>query len=178
MTRITFAALFSLLVSGLSVNVALAQDTDADERPILTLMFPDADDNITLTEEDLLAYDQVIVRTENEFVDGMAEFSGPLVRDVLKLFDGPEGAESDDDMAYDEDRVYIMTAVNEYSVEIPAEDFVKYDVIFAMSQDYEKFSLRTKGPIWVIYPMSDHAEIRDRILNDRLIWQLASVKIK
>lgn len=180
MQRVTLAAFTGLLFSALFGGVVVAQEAGSDEPTILTLITAENEVIGELTETDLLKFDQVTIWTENEFVDGMAEFTGPLVRDVLKLYD--DDAEMSEtaaeEMAVDDERIYIMTAVNEYSVEIPAEDFVKYDVIFAMSQDGEKFSLRTKGPIWVIYPMSDHSEIRDRMLNDRLIWQLASVAIK
>ena len=36
----------------------------------------------------------------------------------------------------------------------------------------EQMSIREKGPFWVIYPMSEHAELREPAYNDRLIWQL------
>jgi len=51
-------------------------------------------------------------------------------------------------------------------------------VIFATSQDGIKFSLRDKGPIWVIYPMTDNRKLQDRVYNDRLIWQLVKVSVK
>ncbi len=52
---------------------------------------------------------------------------------------------------------------------------LEYDVIFAMSQNGERLSIRDKGPIWVIYPMTDNDELQDRVYNDRLIWQLVKV---
>ncbi len=132
---------------------------------VLTITNTTLNQSVELTEEDLLAFEQVEIRTENEFVDGIVTFRGPYARDVLaSVSTVPE--------------VYKMVAINDYVIEIPAEDFEKYDVIFAMFQDDERFSLRTKGPIWVIYPMSDHKELQDRTYNDRLIWQLTRVEFE
>ena len=103
-----------------------------------------------------------MVSTENEFVDGMAEFSGPLARDILSLLgDDFDSAE--------------FTAINDYSIVIPVSDFQEYDVILALTMNGQKFSLRDKGPIWLIYPMSDHKELQDRVYNNRLIWQLTRI---
>lgn len=146
----------------LAVVFSIVNTSLAAAQTMLTLENPANGVVIALTEDDLLAFTQVLVKTENEFVDGMGEFSGPLVRDILTLMgDAFETAN--------------FMAVNEYSIEIPAADFEKYDVIFAMSLNGEKFSLRDKGPIWLIYPMSDHKELQDRVYNNRLIWQLTRV---
>ena len=118
---------------------------------------------VELTEDDLLAMEQFTVFTENEFVDGLAEFTGPLARDVIALLNAPEI------------ETLKLTAVNDYAVEVPMSDLLDYDVIFAMAQNGTRFSIRDKGPIWVIYPMSENVELQDRVYNDRLIWQLVKV---
>ena len=119
---------------------------------------------IELTEADLLAMDQFTVHTENEFVDGLAEFTGPLARDVIALLSA-SGIET-----------LHFIAANDYAIEVPMSDILDFDVIFAMSQNGVRFSIRDKGPIWVIYPMSDNVELQDRVYNDRLIWQLIKVE--
>lgn len=120
--------------------------------------------SVDLTEDDLLAMEQFTVRTENEFVDGLVEFTGPLARDVIALLN-VSGIET-----------LKLTAVNDYAVEVPMSDILDYDVIFAMSQNGMRFSVRDKGPVWLIYPMSDNIELQDRVYNDRLIWQLVKVE--
>ena len=118
---------------------------------------------VELTEDDLLALPQAVVLTENEFVDGLAEFSGPLARDVIALLNDP-------DMD-----LLTLTAINDYSVKVSFVDFADYDVIFALFQNGNRFSPRDKEPVWVIYPMTDHEQLQDRVYNDRLIWQLVRV---
>jgi hypothetical protein len=140
-------------------RIAAAQET------MLTVINTLTGVEAVLTEDDLKAVPQATVNTENEFVDAMTAFDGPLGRDVLALV-GEGGS------------IVVLTAVNDYAVEVPIEDFINYDVVFAMSADGEVFSRRDKGPIWVVYPMSDHTELQDPVYNARLIWQLVKVEVK
>ena len=53
-------------------------------------------------------------------------------------------------------------AANDYFVDIPTQDFRDYDAILAMEADGKQLSRRDKGPLWLMYPISDHAELRIR----------------
>ena len=151
--------LFSIALAIGMPRMAAAQNT------VLTIVNTLDGTEMALSEADLMAMPQATVNTENEFVDAMTAFEGPLGRDVLAL-------------AGESGETVVLTAVNDYAVEVPFEDFVNYEVVFAMSADGEVFSRRDKGPIWVVYPMSDHVELQDPVYNSRLIWQLVKVEIK
>ena len=118
------------------------------------------------TLEDLDKLTQAIVVTTNEFVDGSAEFSGPLARDVLTRV----GAQSDQSAKF--------VAINEYEIALPIEEFFEYDVILATRMEGELLPRRTKGPIWLIYPMSDHPELQDARFNAKLIWQVEKIEVQ
>ena len=150
----------AILMVAVTANSAIAQGNI-----YLTVTNASQDVVVELTEDDLLAMEQFTVHTENEFVDGLAEFTGPLVRDVIALLGAAEIG------------MLRLTAVNDYAVEVPISDILDYDVIFALSQNGERFSIRDKGPIWMIYPMTDNVELQDRVYNDRLIWQLVKVDV-
>ena len=160
MTRLNKLTMLLSMIAGIAISSA-AQAQDA----MLTVINSVNGTEVVLSEDDVIALAQATVNTENEFVDAMTAFEGPLGRDVLALV----GAESG---------TVVLTAVNDYAVEVPYEDFMNYDVVFAMSADGERFSRRDKGPIWVVYPMSDHSELQDPVYNARLIWQLVKVEIK
>lgn len=117
------------------------------------------------TSDDLLAMDTVELRTDNDFVDQMTTFTGPLLRDLL----GAASLTSDDEIQ--------ITALNDYKTTIPAQEVIDYDVIIAVLQDGQPMSVRDKGPFWVIYPMSEHPELQDPGFNDRLVWQLSEVEL-
>lgn len=119
---------------------------------------------IILSLDDLRGLGETELRTGNDFVDGERRFRGPLVRDVLHH----AGAENT--------TLVRLTAANDYQVEIAAEEFMQYEVILALSMDGVPLSMRDKGPIWVIYPISENAELQDPVYNNRLIWQLVKLE--
>ncbi|SFO33705.1 hypothetical protein SAMN04487859_12817 [Roseovarius lutimaris] len=145
------------LILGLVPGTVMASD-------ILTISGNEASESYSF--EDLAALPQEKVLTDNFYVDEVTEFSGPLLRDLLDPF----GVTRDDTLK--------MTAVNDFSVEIPVDDILDYDVILALRRNGETMSIRGKGPIWVIYPMDDHPELVAPQYNDRLIWQLTGIKIE
>ncbi len=118
------------------------------------------------TLSDLRALPQTDVRTANEFVDGTRDFRGPLARLVLDRSGGKDA------------KTVTLTAANDYQVSITVSELRKYDAILALSMDGKALSKRGKGPIWMIYPMSQHAELRDPVYNSRLIWQLVKMEYK
>ena len=147
--------------------LSLAPMSAADMEVVLTV--DDASDDappMTYSLDDLDKLTQVRVLTTNEFVDGMTEFSGPLARDVLGRI-GVEG-----------DRSARFVAINEYEVLVDVDDFLEYDVILATRMDGELLSRRTKGPIWLIYPISDNPELQDVRVNSKLIWQLKNIEVQ
>ena len=69
-----------------------------------------------------------------------------------------------------------LTAANDYFVDIPTGDFQAYDVILAMQADGKPLSRRDRGPLWLMYPISDHAELNDPVYFRRLIWQVVRIE--
>lgn len=72
----------------------------------------------------------------------------------------------------------LARALNDYTTEIPLEDFTRWPVLLATHMDGVRLRLRDKGPLWVVYPWSDHPELNDRLTRQRSVWQLASLVIE
>ncbi len=121
---------------------------------------------VSYSEADLYEIGAHQVKTENPYIDGPKTFEGPLLRDLAARLDV-----LDSKIAY-------MVAENDYTVDIPLREIITYDVILAITADGVRFSPRDKGPIWVIYPMSEHQELQDPKYNGRLIWQLDRIVFK
>lgn len=117
-----------------------------------------------LSMDDLSAMPQVTIDTENEFTDGMVSYRGPLVRDVLAR------------VGLDKLEQVRFVAANDYFVEIPTSDFRQYDSILALEADGKPLSRREKGPLWLMYPISDHSELEDPEYLRRLIWQVVRIE--
>lgn len=146
-----------LAAAALAAHPALASDT------ALTLASEQNGNTLEFTLEELAALPQATIATENEFTDGEVEYSGPLVRDVLEH------------LALDEAETIRFTAANDYYVDVPSSDFRRYNVILALEADGARLSRRDKGPLWLMYPLSDHSELKDPIYNTRLIWQVVRI---
>ena len=149
----------SIVVAFLLPSIAAAEGV------ILSVFGADGVAAAEYTLEQLDELDQVSYTTSNTFIDGEAVFSGPLITTVL--------ADANAEMTSDE--AVKVTAINEYAVEIPGEDLANYDVILATRMNGEEMSIRDKGPIWVMYPISDFPELSDGLYSSRLIWQVSSL---
>ncbi len=103
--------------------------------------------------------------TDTPWTEGKVTFEGPLLRDVLKLV-GAKG------------RTLKAVAINDYSVEIPATDAESYDVIIAMRLNDKDLNVRSKGPLWIIYPWNDNEDLRSETYYARSIWQLVQIDVK
>ncbi len=139
----------SLFSGGVAAQVVLTVEREGA---------PETARSFTLAE--LKAMPQSEIRTANEFIDGVRSFRGPRVSYLLRICNA-DGAAS-----------VRMIALNDYEVEVQVSEFDKYQPILALTMDGKELSVRDKGPIWVIYPMSDFSELRDPVFNSRLIWQL------
>ncbi|WP_282604555.1 molybdopterin-dependent oxidoreductase [Pelagibius sp. Alg239-R121] len=105
------------------------------------------------------------IETSTDWTDGIQSFEGPLVSDLLERL-GASGT------------TILATAANDYTVEIPVSDFLRYPVILAMEMNGKRLTLRDKGPIWIVYPRDQYPELDDPLINGRWIWQLKRLEIR
>ena len=99
------------------------------------------------------------VSTETPWTSGKVSFQGVLVRDLMAEL-GATGTH------------VTAVALDDYSVKIPLSDFDKYDAILATRREGEPMRVRDKGPIWVIYPWSEHPELQNEENYAKAIWQV------
>lgn len=138
------------------------------EQPILILRNPRLGGDrgeIRFTRRDLEAMNWHEVQTGNQFITGQGRFRGPRFVEVLSLI-GHAGAT----------RVRLLSAGGDIS-EIGFAELARYDPILAMEMDGRALTLRDFGPVWVMYPIDDHPELRDSRYNNRLVWQLQVVEL-
>jgi hypothetical protein len=112
----------------------------------------------------LEALPQRSITTRTPWYDGPRKFTGPLLRDVLQA----AGAKGSGLRAI---------ALNDYKVDIPFEDAVKFDVVMARLLDDKPMPVREKGPLFIIYPFDDKPELRVPQYFSRCAWQLRTIEI-
>ena len=92
------------------------------------------------------------------------KFTGPLLRDVLGLV-GAQG------------RTLRLVALNDFQADLPVEDALRYDVLVARLIDDRPMPVREKGPLLIIYPFDQHAELRTAVYYTRCVWQLKAIEV-
>ncbi|WP_180683097.1 molybdopterin-dependent oxidoreductase [Tepidicella baoligensis] len=97
--------------------------------------------------------------------DRPLKFSGPLLRDVLRLVQA-------------RGQTLRATALNDYRISIPADDAQQFDVIIATRLNDQPMSIRTRGPLFIIYPFNAHPQLQSARYYERSIWQLKAIHIE
>jgi hypothetical protein len=93
------------------------------------------------------------------------KFSGPLLRDVLAA-------------AKASGTSLKASALNDYKTTIPLDDAQKFDVLLAHKMNDKAISVRTKGPLFIIYPFDTKPELQSSVYYERSAWQLKSIEIE
>jgi len=161
------ACLGLLMATGFAPAMAL--DTPRAE-PVLTVSgqvrMPNRGADAVFDMAMLAALPQSDIVTHTPWYSGEPRrFTGPLVRDIL----GAAGAA----------RTSVLRAValNDYRVEIPAEDAHGIDMIVARLLDGRPMPVREKGPLFVMYPFDTRPELRTPLFFNRCIWQLRAIEV-
>jgi hypothetical protein len=71
-----------------------------------------------------------------------------------------------------------VTALNDYTSDIPIEDFRTYPVILAMKRDGAYMPVRDKGPLFIVYPYDSDPALKHQRYYSRSAWQVARMVVK
>lgn len=113
--------------------------------------------------EMLKALPSARLETTTVVTDGVRRFDGFLMRDLLERV-GAQGP------------TVTATALNDYAIDI--EDFDRFDVLVAYEMDGKPLLPSDKGPLWIVYPRDQYAELQDIRYDYRWVWQLRRLDIK
>lgn len=105
------------------------------------------------------------LETSNPFLQGTHKFDGVLFSKILDAV-GADGT------------MIEAIALDEYSVDIPIKDVRDYPVLLAMKWNGKVMRIRSKGPIWIVYPVDQFPELQFEEYSTRSIWQLVTLRIK
>ena len=115
--------------------------------------------------EMLKALPAVQLETTTAVTDGVRRFDGFLMRDLLE-FIGAHGS------------TVTASALNDYVIDIAIDEFDRFDVLVAYAMDGEPLLPSDKGPLWIVYPRDQHAELQDIRYDYRWVWQLMRLDVK
>lgn len=149
-----------------SINNSEPADNNRKLLTVSTAQVKQCNGDMALDGKALLALPQQRFTTKHTWAEQAEEFSGPLLKDVLSL-------------ACPNIKVsrLMLKAINDYSVEMDFSKLQAYKPIIALSVNGQRLSIRNKGPLWVMLPVDEFAELPPRSLDDMMIWQLSDINI-
>lgn len=113
----------------------------------------------------LEALETVTFETTTIWTEGLHSFTGVPLSVLMEAVEA-------------EGTTLSATAINDYSVDFPAEDWVEDGPIVAYLNNGEEMSLRDKGPLWIVYPYDSKIEYRAEVIYSRSIWQLERIAVE
>ena len=93
------------------------------------------------------------------------KFTGPLLRDVLAAVKA-------------QGTVIKAVALDDYQSSIPVEDAMKFDMVMAHKMNGQPIPVKTKGPLYLLYPFDANPELRSAVYYERSPWQLKSLTLE
>lgn len=114
--------------------------------------------------ERLQALPQVEVRTLTPWTDQQDSYRGPRLSVLI------DSLQARGDWLQ-------ATALNDYATRFNLQAAREYPVILATHRNGQPMSVRDKGPIWIIYPLSDFPTLRQEQHHQAMIWQLKTLHV-
>jgi hypothetical protein len=122
-------------------------------------------DALVLDRHAFEAIPMTTVKTETPWTNGMVAFEGVPLKALL-------------DLAAARGKSIHAVALNDYAVDIPVADSANPEVIVAYRMNGETMRVRDKGPLWLIYPLSDDPALQNEGTHSKMIWQIKQLEIR
>ena len=122
---------------------------------------------VTFNFKELSALGSTSIRSTTTYA-GSAEYTGPLMKDVLVKAGIPATAKE-----------VILLGLDGYQSRVPVSDFMKWEVVLAHTQDGKRLEIETKGPLLVMYPSDKYPkELRTHTTYGKQVWALVSINVQ
>ncbi|AMC33504.1 molybdopterin-dependent oxidoreductase [Janthinobacterium sp. B9-8] len=93
------------------------------------------------------------------------KFTGPLLRDVLAATKASGN-------------IIKAVAINDYKTDIPFADARQFNMILAHKMNGQPIPVRSKGPLFIIYPYDTKPELQAKSYYDKSAWQIKSLSVE
>lgn len=153
----------------ITINFEAIALPNASGKVILTLTGEVADKNSQAGAQfDLAMLEKLPAQTfttKTPWDKAPIKFKGALLRDVLAA-------------AKASGSTLHAVALNDYQTSIPVEDTTHFDMIIAYEMNDQPIPVRTKGPLFIVYPFDAKPELQSTRFYERSAWQLKQIKVK
>jgi hypothetical protein len=164
-----FGKLLLIITGFWFAGEAAAPAAAADAKPILTIagkISPPAGGTVLQFDKSAFeALGMVTIETKTPWYPDAVKFEGVPLEKLMTLA-GATG------------KTVTAVALNDYSSDIPIEDFAKYHPILAIKRNGEYMPVSDKGPLFVIYPFDSNIELQSKMFYSRAVWQVTKLVVK
>lgn len=161
-----FLVFYLGLASGLAQTEELPKPTG---EPILTISGNISVTNVGNTAqfdlEMLESMEMNSFQTTTPWYDEAVTFEGVALTTLMERV-GAEGETID------------AVALNDYTVEIPMDDFEKFGTLLALKRDGDYMPIRDKGPLFIVYPYDNEEELQSETYYSRSAWQVSKLIVE
>jgi hypothetical protein len=120
---------------------------------------------VTLTRDEIAKLPQRELSEQPTSFPAMINFKGPLLSDALKLAGATVGDVT-------------LTAADDYTVDIRADEMAKYNPILAIEKDGVRMAPDDFGPFFVMWPFKEKPEIDNEAFQAKAIWTVVKIEVK
>jgi len=160
--------LLRLIVAALVIISASTAPVSAADEPMLTISGNVSKmatgGVVSLSRADFEAMPKTSFATTTIWTEGKPNFTGVALVDLMDAI-GAKGSK------------LRMTALNDYSIDVPLSDAIVGGPIIAYQIDGMPISVRDKGPLWLVYPYDNNVDYRTETIYSRSIWQLNRLEV-
>ncbi len=169
LTRRSFVLSTPFILTGAQVAVAQAASVRIPEEDVILKINGD----ISLrNDQDQFVFDQRMLdelpqaefTTSTIWTEGIDTFSGPALKDLIDFVGGGSGD-------------VIANALNDYSITVPRTSIEDTAPILATRINGNTFSVREKGPLWLVFPYDESERYRSELMYAMSVWQLARLTV-
>ncbi|RGP36550.1 oxidoreductase [Pseudotabrizicola alkalilacus] len=158
--RSTVLALASFSLLTVLPGGTTSARSDTPGAVLLTVHGPSGAQDLNLA--DLDSFDQHSFTTSTIWTTGLMEFSGPALTDVVASAGSGTGG-------------LRLRAANDYSITLNPSMLEPRAPIIATRINGQTFTLRERGPLWLVFPYDAHARFRTEQIFAASIWQLTDI---
>jgi len=164
----SLATLISILTLGATVACAELVPVDVDPIPFRTaaLKVTSSQGEVSYSPETLETLGTFSLTTITPWRDAPAEFVGVRLRDVLTAH------------GLDQETSIRVIAENDYAVELYSEAWMTMDALIATRVDGKAHSRRARGPLQIVFPMTDQPELGQGANQRYWVWMAAAIEVQ
>jgi len=112
----------------------------------------------------LKALPQAEFSTRTPWQDAVSTFRGPSLKTLLAVV-GATG------------QVLRLSALHKYEASLPLTDVDQFEPVLVLQVDGKPLTVRSRGPVLVMYPFDRFPEINTDIYAGRAVWQLRRIVV-